>query len=289
MSARRLTSTGLPVLALGWLVASASALGFSPPTVNDKPAFASNVSQLSATLNGTVDPGGVPTSYHFVYGTSTAYGSFAPSPDRYVPINEADDTVSVVLGELTPGTTYHFALVANSPEGDVTGPDETFTTIPVLAPALITGGAGEVTLGAATLTGSVDPQGFQTGYYFEYGPTGAYGSRWPSLDVSLGSQTGAQNVVTYLQNLQPGTLYHYRLVAINPGGTGYGTDQTFTTPEYPASVIQETPQLKGPFGINPESSSVSKTKAKARQPKPRRKSRAGRNGKRSKKKRRGGR
>jgi hypothetical protein len=142
-------------------------------------------------------------------------------------------------------------LVASSPAGNVTGPDETFTTPPVPTPVVATGGAGEVGLGAATLSGSVNPQGFETGYFFEYGPSVGYGQRWPSIDVALGSQSGTQSVVTFLQNLQPGTLYHYRLVATNPGGTGYGTDQTFQTPEYPASIIQEAPVLKT-LGINPE-------------------------------------
>ncbi len=86
MRARGLVLAGLVVLVLG--VASAPAFGFSAPTVNDRPAFASNVSQFAATLNGTIDPEGIPTSYHFVYGTSTAYGSLAPFPDDYVPINQ---------------------------------------------------------------------------------------------------------------------------------------------------------------------------------------------------------
>jgi len=44
-----------------------------------------------------------------------------------------------------------------------------------------------------------------------------------------------------VENLQPATVYHYRLVATNPGGTVYGSDQTFTTGAYPASIIQEPP------------------------------------------------
>ncbi len=230
----------------------------SPARVNDQPAYASNISQFTATLNGMVDPKGIPTSYHFVYGTSTAYGSSAPSPDRYVPINEADDTVSQVLGELQPGITYHFALVANNPNGQSMGPDETFTTPSVPAPAVTTTGASEVTVGAATLSGTIDPQGFQTSYYFEYGPTSAYGSRWPGIPVALGGLGGAQPVVSYVQNLFPGTLYHYRLVATNPGGTSYGADETFQTPEYPASIVQTTPVLGVPIGINPETKPSSK-------------------------------
>jgi hypothetical protein len=218
----------------------------APPTVNGQPAFASNVSQLGATLDGVVDPGNVLTSYHFAYGTTIAYGSVAPVPDESVPIDNHDNPVTQVLVGLKPGTIYHFALIANSPGGTTVGPDETFQTPSIPAPAVSSGAASEVTVGAVTLSGAIDPQGWETSYYFEYGPSAAYGSRWPSIDVVLGGLNGAQGVVSDVQNLQPRTLYHYRLVATNPGGTSYGSDQTFITSEYPASAIQETPLLQTP-------------------------------------------
>jgi hypothetical protein len=233
-----------------------------PPVVDGEPGFASEVSQLAATLNGTIDPVGVPTSYHFAYGTTSAYGSVAPFPEQYVASDRATHAVSQAIGGLAPGTTYHYALVANSPGGTTTGPDETFTTPPVPLPVVTTGGAGEVSVGSVTLTGSVDPQGWETGYFFEYGPTAAYGSRWPSLDVTLGALTGGQPIVAFLQNLQPGTVYHYRLVATNPGGSGYGADETFATPVYPAPAIQEAPVLKTVAGSTTKPGSTSKPPAK---------------------------
>ena len=40
-----------------------------------------------------------------------------------------------------------------------------------------------------------------------------------------------------IQRLQPGTLYHYRLVATNTAGTSYGADRTFrTAPAYDGSL-----------------------------------------------------
>jgi hypothetical protein len=220
------------------------------PSVNDKPAFASNVSQLSATLNGTLNPNNAPAGYHFAYGTTTAYGSNIPIPDQIVQAATTDITVAQELNGLQPGTTYHFALVADGPGGESIGPDETFQTPPVPAPTVTTGGPGEVTVGAAFLTGSVDPEGWETTYYFQYGTSTAYGSRWPSLSITLGGLSGAQAIESSLQNLQPGTIYHYRLLATNPGGTTYGADETFTTQEYPAAAIQEAPILTTPIGIN---------------------------------------
>jgi hypothetical protein len=246
--------------------------GKAPPTVNDRAAFASNLSPLGVTLNGTVDPGNIPTGYHFVYGTTTAYGSVAPAPDGLVPVNNADDAVTQVLFGLQPNTVYHFALVASSPMGTVTGPDETFTTPPVPLPVVGAGGASGVSVNGATLSGFVDPQGWETSYFFEYGSSVAYGARWPGIPVTLGGLTGAQPVVAFVQNLQPGTVYHYRLVASNPGGVSYGADQTFTTPEYPVSVIAQAP-LSGPLGIALPASKPTPKKAKHKKLRPKKRKR----------------
>lgn len=223
------------------------------PSVEDQPAFASNVTQFGAVLNGTIDPHGIPTSYHFLYGPSEAFGSTIPVPDDYVPVNETDDPVLQVLTGLLPDTTYHFALVANSPAGTSVSQDETFQTPPVPVPVVVTGAASEISVGSVTLAGSVDPQGWETGYSFQYGPDTSYGLQWPGIPATLGALTGPQGVLSSIQNLQPATTYHYRLAASNAGGTVYGSDQVFTTPAYPVSAIQQTPVLATDLGfLNPE-------------------------------------
>jgi hypothetical protein len=218
---------------------------FSPPVAGPLPA--SNVSQFSATLNGTLETGLALVNYHFEYGTSTAYGQIAPIPDNYTPITAETVPVSQPVGSLQAGTTYHYRLMASSPGGtEVMGPDETFTTLAIPAPSVGTGAASAVTHGEALLSGTIDPEGWSTSYEFQYGATTAYGQSWPTVEVNLGAFTGAQPVSVTLLNLQPGTTYHYRLLASNGGGTSYGADGTFTTAEYPASIIQETPILGGP-------------------------------------------
>ena len=68
---------------------------------------ASPVASTSATLNGTVSPGGLDTSYYFEYGTSaTSLGSKTPKADAgsgstYVPVSSA-------LSGLKADTTYYF-------------------------------------------------------------------------------------------------------------------------------------------------------------------------------------
>jgi hypothetical protein len=232
----------------------------TPGMVDAQPAFASDVSQFAATLNATVDPGVLPTSYHFVYGTTDKYGSVVPVPDLYTQAGEKE-LVSQSLSGLRAGTTYHFAVVINDAAGTFTGPDETLTTPFVPLPVVSTGGTDGVTEGSVTLSGTIDPQGWNTTYHFEYGTSAAYGLSWPTVDTDMGALDGAQPVALTIENLQPATTYHYRLVATDPGGTTYGADQSFTTRSYPVSVIQVAP-IGAPLGIPPVKASKPKSKPK---------------------------
>ncbi len=210
----------------------------TPPVIGGLPA--SNVSQFAATLNATLETGESLVNYHFEYGTTAAYGSVEPIPDGYAPITNESVAITQPIQGLQAGTIYHYRLIASSPGGtNAAGPDETFTTLPIPAPTVATGAAEGVGVGAATLNGTIDPHGWDTTYLFEYGTSTAYGQSWPTVPVDMGALEGPQPVVVGVSNLQPGTTYHYRLVATNGGGTTYGPDMTFTTGEYPAQIIQE--------------------------------------------------
>jgi hypothetical protein len=89
--------------------------------------------------------------------------------------------------------------------------------------------AVNVTETGATLRGSVNPLGFPTTYYFDWGTTTAYGNRIPATDVSAGSGAEPQAVSQDLTGLAPGTTVHYRLVAANSFGPVGGADQSFAT------------------------------------------------------------
>ena len=91
-----------------------------------------------------------------------------------------------------------------------------------------------VTDTAATLQGGVYPNGNPTTYFWQYGPTTAYGQVTDVSPAVSGSAPVAATAV--LSGLSPGTTYHYRLVAqspdsANPGQflTQYGSDFTLTT------------------------------------------------------------
>jgi len=64
-------------------------------------------------------------------------------------------------------------------------------------------------------------------YAFQYGTTTAYGQQTPSEAISAG--TGAVPESATIP-VAPGTVYHYRIVASDRGGTADGADEEFATP-----------------------------------------------------------
>ena len=96
---------------------------------------ASAITTTSATVTGTVGPNGRRTTYHFDYGTTTAYGSRAPTPDAAAGSDNTVHGVSASLTGLLAGTMYHFRLVATSSRGTTAGADMTFTTAAAPPPA----------------------------------------------------------------------------------------------------------------------------------------------------------
>ena len=90
-----------------------------------------------------------------------------------------------------------------------------------------TGPATGIGPDSATLIGTVNEIGVQTSYHFEYGPTTAYGSETPT--VNLGAEITQLPVAARIAGLTPGSTYHFRLVGTNSAGEGHGSDQSFTT------------------------------------------------------------
>ena len=184
---------------------------------------ATSVTTASATLHGTVDPNGRATTWYFEYGTTTAYG--ATTTARSAGSGTAATNVSAPVTSLTPGRVYHFRLVATSDAGTGRGSDRTFSTAG--QPAATTGSVSGVTTRSATLRGAVTPNGQATSWYFEYGPTAAYGLKTPVRKA--GSGTRAVNVSAGISGLRTAAVYHYRLVATNASGTSAGADRAFAT------------------------------------------------------------
>lgn len=90
----------------------------------------------------------------------------------------------------------------------------------------------EVEETSARLRGTVDPDGSPVDECrFELGPTTAYGTTVPCAESSVEIGTGATPVPVHaaVAGLDPGKVYHYRLLAKIDGETETGADESFKT------------------------------------------------------------
>ncbi len=111
---------------------------FTTPGPGIDEQSASDVTSTSARLGATLDPDGEATSYHFEYDTSpydtlAGHGSSVPAPEAPVGSGTGEVSVEQHLAGLTPGTVYHYRVVARSEIApgefeEFDGADETFTT-----------------------------------------------------------------------------------------------------------------------------------------------------------------
>jgi len=187
-------------------------------------AAASSITATSASLNGTVNPNALDTAWYFQYGPTISYG-FSTTTEG-LPFSTSDSVVSASVSNLLPGTLYHFRLVAANSAGTTNAGDLTFTT-PVAVPAAITQAATSITSTGATLNASINPNGAATSYYFQYGLTASYGSFSSTNTLATGNSLISTNRT--ITGLAPGTLYHFRVVAVNSAGTTNAGDLTFST------------------------------------------------------------
>jgi hypothetical protein len=182
---------------------------------------ADETTSTSSKLMGTVDPNGAETTYYFEYGTSPNYGQTTSSVDAGSGTN--DLSISTVLSGLLSGQTYHYRLVAINSLGTSYGQDATFTTN--AAPSATTGIATTVSATSETFAGTVDPNGAETTYYFEYGTTSSFGEQTTPIDAGAG--TAAVSVNATITGLKANTTYDYALVATSSLGTSVGVTEVF--------------------------------------------------------------
>jgi hypothetical protein len=130
----------------------------------------------------------------------------------------------------------------------------------LIPPTAHTGEASSITERSATLKGTLNPNGFDTRYHFEFGTTTAYGQVSPTINAGSGS--ASLSPANIRVRLWPNTTYHYRLSATNGCQTVYGVDRTFTTLPLPPSattmpataVNAAEPTLNGKLNPNGKSS-----------------------------------
>ena len=146
------------------------------PDVITKPATA--IGAESATLNGEINPNGVPlTACFFEWGVfegpeDDTYGQTVPCVDpNFEEVGEGTEfeEVHADISELDPGTTYHFQLRAanasNAPGESIPGGNEDFLT---LGPTIQNESATQVTATGARISGEISPNGKATSFVVQY-------------------------------------------------------------------------------------------------------------------------
>jgi hypothetical protein len=212
-------------------------------------APASGEHGTSATLNGTVYPGGREVvACEFEYGTQAGvYTEKAPCSTPHEvsvsePLTGLPVAVSTGVTGLAPAMVYHYRLVVEYASHELAeGQDE---VIPA-APAIEAGSesVSDVTASSAILEAQVNPDGADTTYYFQYGTVSCAASTSSCTSIpfppgsGIGSGIGVLAASTQVRSLTPSTTYHYRVLASNTVGTVEGPDQTFTTQPAVASSM----------------------------------------------------
>jgi hypothetical protein len=119
-----------------------------PPPAPSASTGAASADGGGATLNGSVNPNGLSTSFYFELGETANYGQ--QTPPQGAGSGSAAVSVSATLSGLRASTTYHYRLVAVGPNGAFAiGADRTFAT----------GGAASTRLGIYGHTAFADQNG----------------------------------------------------------------------------------------------------------------------------------
>jgi hypothetical protein len=179
---------------------------------------------------------------YFEWGETTEYGNTTTLEESTVAQAFAHN-----IHGLTPLTTYHYRAVAQADGITVRGEDNTFTPF-----AVNTLDATNIYDTSATLNGYLVELD-----YMEYIPVSF---EW-GTDTSYGQTTepvlsGGGTYSTDIQELAPGTTYHFRAMVVLNEEYYYGLDKQFTTlapgcqppevnPHNPINITDKTATLKG--------------------------------------------
>jgi hypothetical protein len=227
------------------LIALVSVLGvgglFAAPALAAVPAVSTgafgSLTYQSAVLGAAVNPEGRISVVYFQYGTTKKYG--AQSGSIEVAAGARAVPVAIPVTGLTPGTLYHYRVVATNSSGTALGADRTLTTLKIPLSLAITGAApNPAPYGAAIqLVGTLSGTGSAgaviqlqenvfpyTGGFVDYGN--------PELTLSTGAFTF--NVIGAAMNTQfrvvsgtvvSGIVTVQMMVSVTLAGEASGTHQ----------------------------------------------------------------
>ena len=157
-----------------------------PVSPGAETSAATNVGPTSATLNGTINPHGLPTGYHFEWAEeSEGFSHSIPSSDIEAGWKEGVISVHQELTGLKPGTTYHFRIVgANENNEQTGGANLSFKTLPLSRPAAISVG-GTLELYTRNPSNHLIETAYESGSWHSWDVTAHTGSQIAGNPVIL--------------------------------------------------------------------------------------------------------
>jgi len=131
------------------------------------------------------------------------------------------------------------SITVNADDGKGGTETTSFVVTVAALPTAVTETPTDITPVSAMLHGTVDPKGYTTQVFFEYGLPTSYGdTAWAMQNPVTGNTSVA--VAAVITDLAIAGTYHYRTVASNANGKTSGSDQQVTTLSYPANYTVNT-------------------------------------------------
>jgi len=203
---------------------------------------ASDIGMFLATLHGEVfdDGGGHIMERGFLM-------SLSPNPSlsdmKFVSSQSVVGPMKTVVTELIENTTYYYRSFAKNEKGYSLGNIQSFTTLDIKFPEIVTLPVTNVSFTLANYEAEVKYDGgvpiLERGFCFSTQPN-------PTIQDNKYLVSGELGVFKLVMTeLQPGTLYYVRSFAKNRKGLQYGNQVSFTTVAYtpPTVITQDVGQV----------------------------------------------
>ncbi|MBS1893717.1 MAG: hypothetical protein JST59_20650 [Actinobacteria bacterium] len=219
-----------------------------------------SIGQTSAHVVGHIDPN-APAGSAASHDVAWHYECTpaCPGHEGYIAADEVQHVVEATISGLVPGTSYSVKLVGMNRGATASSATEEFKTAsapPSVTDTVVSG----VHEDEATLGASINPNGAETSYYFEYltkaafdaeGFGGSKAVRTPATG-GLGPAPSILPVSVRIRGLVPATEYVFRAVAANSIGTTDGPERFFRSQvgRNPLEAACPNQSLRTEFGAN---------------------------------------
>ncbi|HKX62613.1 MAG TPA: hypothetical protein VJS65_12225 [Verrucomicrobiae bacterium] len=155
-----------------------------------------------------------------LYSTTSDCGAMTE-----VTCSDNGESRGSIFRTLNAGTTYYIAVLDEFDDPVVSETAVQLNVAKSTVPTVVTLPPISISSTGAVLSGMINPNGLQSRFWFEWGPTTTYDSSSTPRLLFPGVVTITSN--TLVTGFSPGATYHYRMVATNILGRVNGLDQTF--------------------------------------------------------------